>query len=63
MEWWFFEFMAILSGMFHSAPQLSANVVLANLSTITHMFPMGIGIVAQKMVGNSIGASRIEEGR
>jgi Na+-driven multidrug efflux pump len=55
--------MAILSGMFMDPAQLSANVILANFATLTHMFPMGIGIVTTKMVGNAVGSGQIAIGK
>ena len=38
-------------------------IILTQLGQLMHMFPMGIGIVTGALVGRSIGAGKIREGR
>ena len=59
LKWWYFELMTLFSGAFHNTAQLSASVVLGNISSVMHLFPMGVGITVTILVGNAIGAGDI----
>ena len=63
VEWWYFELMMILCGLFSDPAQLAASVLIANFATIAHMFPMGVGIITTKLVGNAIGENQVKVGK
>ncbi|ORZ30266.1 mate-domain-containing protein [Catenaria anguillulae PL171] len=53
-EWWLFEIVALIAGLF--GPQaLAAQSVLLNTSSICYMFFLGVSVAAASRVGNFLG--------
>ena len=54
LEWWGFEVLSIFSGWL-SVEELSANIILINMTGFLFNFSLGISYVAGNLVGNSLG--------
>ena len=58
-EWWAFEFLAIFAGLI-GVKDLAAEVVIINMTTFIFMLPLGISYASSALVGNMLGAGRID---
>jgi MATE family multidrug resistance protein len=58
-EWWAFEFLAIFAGLI-GVKDLAAEIVVINITTFIFMLPLGISYAASALVGNMLGAGRID---
>ena len=61
-EWWAYEAQALIAGWI-SVPALAANVVCANLVTVTYMIPMGLAQAAATIIGGFLGAGKPQAAR
>lgn len=61
-EWWSFELFVIASS-YIDINYLAANVILQNLCTTMFMFPLGLQEGICSLVGSSIGANNVAQGK
>jgi MATE family multidrug resistance protein len=57
-EWWAFEFLMLLA-TFLGTPQVAAQAIMLQISSISFMVPLGIGVTCASFVGNAIGAGKV----
>lgn len=57
-EWWAFECLMLLA-TFLGTPQVAAQAIILQISSIVFMVPLGIGITCASFVGNAIGAGKM----
>jgi MATE family multidrug resistance protein len=57
-EWWAFEILMIFATILGTA-EVAAQTIIQQMSSMSFMVPLGIGITSASFVGNAIGAGRI----
>jgi MATE family multidrug resistance protein len=57
-EWWAFECLMLLA-TFLGTPQVAAQAIILQISSIVFMVPLGIGVTCASFVGNAIGAGKV----
>lgn len=57
-EWWAFECL-MLFATFLGTPQVAAQTIILQISSMSFMVPLGIGVTCASFVGNAIGAGKI----
>ena len=58
-EWWAFEVLTIFASLV-STEAVAAQAVIMQLSTLSFMFPLGLGITTTSFIGNTLGAGKKE---
>ena len=58
-EWWVWEILAIFTGLL-GVDYLAADVIFSKVTGFIFMLPLAIGFSASSMIGNSLGAGKIE---
>ncbi|KAJ3358412.1 hypothetical protein GGF32_000432 [Allomyces javanicus] len=56
-EWWMFEVVALLAGLF-GATALAAQSVMLNTASLVYMFALGVSVANSNRVGNFLGAGK-----
>jgi MATE family multidrug resistance protein len=62
VEWWAFEIMSLAAG-YLGVLQLDTFIICLNIISICYCIPLGIGIAASTIVGNSLGAGNYSEAK
>jgi multidrug resistance protein, MATE family len=58
-EWWAFEIL-MLFATFLGTAEVAAQTVIIQIASMSFMVPLGIGVTCASLVGNSLGAGRLE---
>ncbi|KAG4121311.1 hypothetical protein ERO13_D11G198400v2 [Gossypium hirsutum] len=59
LEWWWYELMIVLSGLFINAPEAVATMgILIQATSLTYIFPSSLSLAVSTRVGNELGANQ-----
>mgnify|MGYP000430374983 CR=1 FL=1 len=58
-EWWAFEFLMLMA-TFLGTHEVAAQAIILQISSISFMVPLGIGVTCASIVGNAIGAGKMQ---
>ena len=61
-EWWAFEALGFMSGMF-GVSELACSVIIINIISTINMFPAGVSYSASSQVGNYLGRKSIDKAK
>eukprot|EP01032_Pedospumella_encystans_P014245 gene14245-16375_t len=57
-EWWAFEILMLFATLL-GTPEVAAQTIILQISSMAFMVPLGIGVTVASFVGNAIGAGKI----
>ncbi|KAF9622521.1 hypothetical protein IFM89_031925 [Coptis chinensis] len=64
LEWWWYEFMILFSGLLsHATEAMAAMGILMQTTSLVYIFPSALSLAVSTRVGNELGANRPERAR